>query len=56
MTWREAVLAVLLLVASGAAVAAQRRYGALQRKHKALQRLYDKAQQQLNTLWTSKKL
>jgi hypothetical protein len=36
-------------------VAAQRRYLALQRKHKLLQRLYDKAEQQLSTLWASKK-
>jgi len=55
MTWLEVVLCGLLLVTGGWAVAAQRRYGALQRKHKTLQRLYDKAEQQLNTLWTSKK-
>lgn len=55
MTWLEAVLSVLFVGASGLAVAAQRRYLALQRKHKQLQRLYDKAEQQLSTLWTSKK-
>ena len=55
MTWLEAVLGVFFLVASGLAVAGQRRYLALQRKHKVLQRLYEKAEQQLNTLWTSKK-
>ena len=55
MTWLEAVLGVLLLGASGLGVAAQRRYLALQRKHKMLQRLYDKAEQQLSILWTSKK-
>jgi len=44
-----------LLTTSGLAVAAQRRYLALQRKHKVLQRLYEKAEQQLSTLWTSKK-
>lgn len=55
MTWLEAVLGGLFVVASGLAVAAQRRYLALQRKHKVLQRLYDKAEQQLRTLWTNKK-
>lgn len=55
MTWLEAVLGVLLLVACGLAVAAQRRFLTLQRKHKVLQRLYDKAEQQLSTLWASKK-
>lgn len=56
MTWLEAVLGVLVLVASGLAVAAQRRYRALQRKHKLLQRRYDQAEQQLSTWWTTKKL
>ncbi len=55
MTRLEAVLSVLLLTVTSLAVVAQRRYVALQRKHKALQRLYDKAEQQLSTLWTSKK-
>lgn len=55
MTWLEAVLGVLFLVASGLAVAAQRRHLVLQRKHKLLQRLYDQAEQQLSTLWASKK-
>ncbi|MCC3155528.1 hypothetical protein Q3A66_16040 [Hymenobacter sp. BT770] len=55
MTWLEAILGVLFVVSSGLAVAAQRRYLALQRKHKVLQRLYDKAEQQLSTLWASKK-
>ena len=55
MTWLEAVLGVLFLVASGLAVAAQRRYLALERKHKMLQRLLDKAERQLSTLWNSKK-
>ena len=55
MTWLEAVLSILLLLSLGLAVALQRRYLALQRKHKILQRLYDKAEPQLGTLWTSKK-
>jgi len=55
MTWLEAVLCVLLLVACGLAVAAQWRYLALQRKHKVLQRLYDKAEHQLSTLWSNKR-
>lgn len=55
MTWLNLVLCGLLLTTSGLAVAAQRRYLALQRKHKVLQRLYEKAEQQLSTLWTSKK-
>lgn len=55
MTWLEAVLGLALLVASGVAVAAQRRYASLRRKHKTLQRLYDHAEQQLSTLWASKK-
>ena len=55
MTWLEAVLSVLLLLSCGLTVALQRRYLALQRKHKILQRLYDKAEHQLSTLWTSKK-
>lgn len=55
MTWLELVLGLLLLMACGLAVAAQRRYLALERKHKVLQRLYDKAEHQLSTLWTSKK-
>jgi hypothetical protein len=55
MTWLEVVLCGLLLATGGLAVAAQRRYLALQRKHKVLQRLYEKAEQQLSTLWTSKK-
>lgn len=54
MTWLEVVLCGLLLATSGLAVAAQRRYLALQRKHKVLQRLYDKAEQQLETLWARK--
>lgn len=54
MTGLEIILGTLLLLASGLAVAAQRRYWALQRKHKVLQRLYDKAEQQLTTLWTNK--
>lgn len=55
MAWLTAVLGGLLLVVSAVAVAAQRRYLALQRKHKALQRLYDKAEQQLSTLWATRK-
>lgn len=56
MTWLNLILVGLLLMACGLAVVAQRRYLALQRKHKVLQRLYDKAEQQLSTLWTNKKL
>lgn len=55
MTWHEVVLYGLLLATGGLAVATQQRYLALQRKHKALQRLYDKAEEQLSTLWTHKK-
>ena len=55
MTWFELVLSGLLLTTGGLAVAAHRRYLALHRKHKILQRLHDKAEQQLSTLWTSKK-
>ncbi|QKG59165.1 hypothetical protein GKZ68_21025 (plasmid) [Hymenobacter sp. BRD128] len=55
MTWLEVMLCGLLLAAVGLAVAAHRRYLALQRKHKVLQRLYEKADQQLSTLWNSKK-
>lgn len=55
MTWLNLVLFVLLLTTSGLAVAAQRRYLTLLRKHKILQRLYDKAEQQLSSLWSSKK-
>ena len=54
MTPLEAVLGLLLLLAAGLVVVAQRRYLALQRKHKILQRLYDKAEQQLSTFWASK--
>ena len=55
MTWLEVVLCGLLLAAVGLVMAAHRRYLALQRKHKVLQRLYEKAEQPLSTLWTSKK-
>ena len=55
MTWLEIVLCGLSLAAIGLAVLTQRRYLALQRKHKMLQRLYEKAEQQLSTLWTNKK-
>ena len=55
MTWLTLVLGGLLLMSSALAVAAQRRYLALLRRHKNLQRLYDKAEQQLSTLWKSKK-
>jgi len=51
----EIVLSVLLLLSLCLALVLHRRYLALQRKHKILQRLYDKAEQQLSTLWTSKK-
>ncbi|WP_460616242.1 hypothetical protein [Hymenobacter ruber] len=56
MTWLEIVLGGLLLAAIGLAVVTQRRYLALQRKHKVLQRLYEKAEQQLRTFWTNKKV
>ncbi|SDZ02157.1 hypothetical protein SAMN04488069_1411 [Hymenobacter psychrophilus] len=55
MTWLNLILCLLLLTTTGLAVAAQRRYSALLRKHKILQRLYDRAEQQLSSLWTSKK-
>lgn len=55
MTWLNLVLCGLLLTTSGLAVAAHRRYLALLRKHKTLQRLYNKAEQQLSSLWASKK-
>lgn len=55
MTWLEAVLGALLLTVSSLAVAAHRRYLMLRRKHKTLQHLYDHAEQQLSTLWASKK-
>lgn len=55
MTWLNLVLCGLLLTTSGLAVAAQRRYRALRRKHNILQRLYDQAEQQLSSLWASKK-
>jgi hypothetical protein len=55
MNWLEAALCVLVLTASGLAVTAHRRYLVLRRKHKNLQRLYDHAEQQLSTLWASKK-
>lgn len=55
MTRLEGVLGVLLLLAACFAVVAQRRNRALQRKHKVLQHLYDQAEQQLSTFWTSKK-
>jgi hypothetical protein len=48
-------LSILLLLSFGGAVVLLRRYLALQRKYKVLQRLYDKAEHQLSTLWTSKK-
>lgn len=54
MTWPEAVLSVLLLLTSGLTLAAHRRYLALQRKHKMLQRHYERAEQQLSTLWANK--
>ena len=54
MTTLELVLCALLLVAGSLTLTGYRRYRALQRKHKVLQRLYDKAEQQLSTLWTSK--
>lgn len=49
------MLSMLLLATSSIAFATHRRYIALQRKHKSLQRLYDKAEQQLSTLWKSNK-
>ena len=55
MTWLEVVLCGLLLATGGLGVAAQRRYLALLRKHKVLQRLYDKSEQQLETLWARKR-
>lgn len=55
MTWLETGLGLSLVMTCSAAVAAQRRYMALRRKHKKLQRLYDHAEQQLGTLWASKK-
>jgi hypothetical protein len=55
MTWLESALSILLLLSFGGAVVLLRRYLALQRKYKVLQRLYDKAEHQLSTLWTSKK-
>ncbi|WP_158010872.1 hypothetical protein [Hymenobacter lapidarius] len=55
MTWLNLVLGLLLLTTSGLAVAAQRRFLALRRKHTILQRLYDKAEQQLGSLWALKK-
>lgn len=55
MTWLDVVLSVLFVASSGLAIVAQRRFLALRRKHRILQRLYDQAEQQLTTLWTSKK-
>ena len=55
MTWMDVFLGVLLLAASGLAVAGQRRYGRLKQKHKALQQRFDKAEQQLLDLWGNKK-
>ena len=54
MMWLNLILGGLLLTTSALAVAAQRRYTVLQRKHKVLQRLYDRAEQQLSTLWATK--
>ena len=55
MTWLNLILGGLLLTACGVAVVARRHYLALQRKHRILQRLYDRAEQQLSTLWAGKK-
>ena len=55
MTWLNLILVGLVLTAGGVAVVARRRYLALQRKHQILQRLYDRAEQQLSTLWAGKK-
>ena len=55
MTWMEGLLGVLLLVASGLAVAGQMRYGRLKQKHQALQQRFDRAEQQLLGLWGNKK-
>ncbi|WP_310391879.1 hypothetical protein [Hymenobacter sp.] len=55
MTWLEGLLSALLLLGCGLALVARQRYQALVRKHKILQRLYDKAEAQLNTLWTEKR-
>ena len=55
MTWVERTLGVLLVVSVSLAVVAQQRYLALLCKRKVLLRHYDKAEQQLSTMWNSKK-
>ena len=54
MTVLEVVLCLLFLGTGVLAASLYRRYLALQHKHKILQRLYDKAEQQLSTLWANK--
>lgn len=55
MTCLDTILGAFFLLAAGLAIGAHRRYLVLQRKHKLLQRLYDKAEQQLSSLWANKK-
>ncbi|GAC1380586.1 MAG: hypothetical protein NVS3B25_30720 [Hymenobacter sp.] len=55
MTGLILLLGVLLLTTGGLGVMAQRRYQRLLRNYKALQQNYEKAEQQLHSLWGGKR-